>query len=267
MGGPALANADSDLLPELLRVADRDKLPLDFVSWHIYSDSPAAIRETIEKKKRQIAPFSTLHPELILDEWNMSLKNGQVDPRFQPAFIAETAWQMFEGGLDYACYYHIRDYHVRVEQFLAFMSPKGAREMAWWWNRKPQYDGLFDYQDHVRPAYFTFLLLSRLTGQRVNVESSAEQVHGLATWDPDLKRYSILMWNFSGQAADVHVRVKGSEGTLNVAPERQDPQARSTDENLQLKPLPEFQLKSGAEYALTLEPYDIYFWELTPTQR
>jgi len=34
----------------------------------------------------------------------------------------------------------------------------------------PQYDGLFDYQNTLRPAYFTFQLLSRLLGQRLAVE-------------------------------------------------------------------------------------------------
>jgi hypothetical protein len=27
--------------------------------------------------------------------------------------------------------------------------------MARWWNRMPQFDGLFDYQNNIRPAYFT----------------------------------------------------------------------------------------------------------------
>ena len=160
----------------------------------------STVRRTFARrssKKRAAPRFQHLHPETILDEWNMSLRNTEVDPRFQPAFVAETAWQMFDAGLDYSCYYHIRDYHVRLEQFQPFMSPRGAAEMAWWWNRKPQYDGLFDYQNHVRPAYFTFLLLSRLTGQRLEVSSSDKRVHGFATWDPDIRKYSVLFWNFS----------------------------------------------------------------------
>jgi Glycosyl hydrolases family 39 len=268
VGGPALANPGSDLLPELLRVCQRDKLQLDFVSWHIYSDNPQAIRATIDRKKEQLRPFESLHPELILDEWNMSLKNTEVDPRFQPAFVAETIWQMFEGGLDYSCYYHIRDYHVRLDEFLPFMSRQGAVDMAWWWNRKPQYDGLFDYQNHVRPAYFTFLLLSRLTGQRVDLTTSNEHVHGLATWDPDLKRYSILFWNFSAQSVSTQIHLTGSDAELSVAPEKLDAIAPSDDENIRVKPFPEFQLPAhDADHALTLEPYSIFFWELTPKKK
>jgi hypothetical protein len=244
-------------------VCQRDHLPLDFISWHIYNNLPGDIRATIERKKEQLRDFNTLHPEMILDEWNMSLRNTEVDPRFQPAFIAETAWQMFDAGLDYSCYYHIRDYHVRLDQFQPFMSPRGAAEMAWWWNRKPQYDGLFDYQNHVRPAYFTFLLLSRLTGQRLEVTSSDKRVHGFATWDPDIRKYSVLFWNFSPETVQIHVKVSGSPSDLIASPERLDSMAPSDDENIRVKPLPVIQLGAGnADHSLTLEAYDIYFWEL-----
>jgi hypothetical protein len=263
VGGPALANPNSAILPELLRVCQRDHLPLDFISWHIYNNLPGDIRATIERKKEQLRDFNTLHPEMILDEWNMSLRNTEVDPRFQPAFIAETAWQMFDAGLDYSCYYHIRDYHVRLDQFQPFMSPRGAAEMAWWWNRKPQYDGLFDYQNHVRPAYFTLLLLSRLTGQRLEVTSSDKRVHGFATWDPDIRKYSVLFWNFSPETVQIHVKVSGSPSDLIASPERLDSMAPSDDENIRVKPLPVIQLGAGdADHSLTLEAYDIYFWEL-----
>jgi len=268
VGGPALANPDSAILPELLAVAERDHLPLDFISWHIYNNHPAAIRATIERKHEQLRAFPSLHPETILDEWNMSLRNSEVDPRFQPAFIAETAWQMFEGGLDYSCYYHIRDYHVQIDQFLPFMSRHGAVFMAWWWNRKPQYDGLFDYQNHVRPAYFAFLLLARLTGQRLDVTSSDKRVHGLATWDPDLGKYSLLFWNFSPETLGTKIRLNGGEKEMTAAPEKLDALAASDDENIRVKPLPDIPLTARrAESALTLDPYGVFFWEITPKEK
>ena len=44
--------------------------------------------------------------------------------------------------------------------------------MTRWWNRMPQFDGLFDYQDRVPPSYFAFKLLARLTGERLGSISS-----------------------------------------------------------------------------------------------
>ena len=263
VGGPALANPDSEIFPALLRACHEEKLSLDFVSWHIYSNDPSSIRATIEKKKQDLASFPELRPEMILDEWNMSLSNDEIDPRFQPVFVAETVWQMLDAGLDYSCYYHIRDYHVRLDQFKRFLSPRGAIEMAWWWNRKPQYDGLFDFQNHVRPAYFTFLLLSRLAGQRVDVSSSDGRIHGLATWDPEIRKYSILFWNFSSEPLAVNVSVTRVPADTTAAPEQLDSLAPSDDENVRLRPMPSFKLMPGTgEYPVRMRPYDVIFWEL-----
>ena len=104
------------------------------MSWHIYSSDPARIRGTIESKKELLKKYPALHPETFLDEWNMSLRDLVQDPRFQPCFIAEVAWQMKAGGLHYACYYHIKDYHVSFEKFGLFMSPQGNANMTKWWN-------------------------------------------------------------------------------------------------------------------------------------
>jgi hypothetical protein len=268
IGGPALANPESPIFPELLRVCERDHLPLDFVSWHIYNNSPQRIRATIERKKQQLAEFPDLHPETILDEWNMSLGNSERDPRFQPAFVVETAWQMVDASLDYSCYYHIRDYHVQVDQFLKFMSRRGAVDMGWWWNRKPQFDGLFDYQNRVRPAYFAFKLLSRLTGQRLNVTSSDPRIHGFATWDADIRKYSLLFWNFSPTTIPMTLSISGASSAMTASPEQLDSLAPSDDENIRLKPLNEIAVEQGkSSHQLTLKPYAIYFWELSPKEQ
>lgn len=263
VGGPALADPDSQILPFLLKTVDAKRLPLDFVSWHIYSSDPLKIRSTIERKKELLQKFPNLHPETFLDEWNMSLSHPSNDPRFQPCFVAETAWQMKEGGLNYSCYYHIRDFHVPEKNFARFMSPRGNIAMARWWNRMPQYDGLFDYQNHMRPAYFTFLLLSRLTGQRITVSSSTETVHGLGAFDPDFATYDILIWNYSEKPARAIVTINGLSGALTADRVYLDATAPSDDENVRLHPLTTLHLKQGdAPISVDLEPYGLTFWAI-----
>ena len=63
----------------------------------------------------------------------------------------------------------------------------------------PQYDGLFDYQNTPRPAYFTFKLMSRLTGDRRPVGSSDPAMHAFLTYDASYDLYSLLIWNYSTQ--------------------------------------------------------------------
>ena len=176
VGGPALANVRSPILPVLLDFCETTNTPLDFVSWHIYTSDPSQLRNTIEYVHEELKKHSDLQPETILDEWNVNLSNFPDDARFQPCYVAEVIWQMKEAGLDYSCYYHIRDYHVSFERFSRFMSPEGNAFMSKWWNRRPQWDGLFDYQNTIRPTYFLFKLLSRLTGDRLRIESDSDTV-------------------------------------------------------------------------------------------
>ncbi len=260
-GGPALANPGSPLLPALLDSAQHSDLPLDFISWHIYNSDPLAIRATIDRQKRLLERFPKLHPETFLDEWNMSLSNPVTDPRFQPAFLLETIWQMKDAGLDYSCYYHIRDYHVQPEIFDAFFSRKGAAAMAQWWNLMPQYDGLFDYQNHVRPAYFAFSLLAHLTGQRLPLESTSKAVHGFATYDEYYGNSYALLWNYSDKPINLTLHLDGIRAALKANSVILDATAPSDDQNMRLRPAQKLRIKSGgAEIPMNLAPWQVTFW-------
>jgi hypothetical protein len=267
VGGPALASWRSPILPALLAFCAKQQVPLHFVSWHIYNSDPESVQATIQGVKSLFEAYPTLKPETILDEWNMALTVPPKNPGIQPCFIAETAWRMKEAGLDYSCYYHIRDYHVDRDRFAKFFSPHGASFMATWWNRMPQYDGLFDYQNVMRPSYFTFLLLSRLTGDRLAVESSDRAVHAFLTYDKSYDLYSLLVWNFSPDAVKVEVEA-GDLTLLLTAKRRQlDAAAPSNDENARLRPLDDLILKPGSgSVKIQLEPYGLEFWSLEKTR-
>ena len=240
VGGPALANWQSPILRALLHHCSSNRIPLHFVSWHIYNSDPLKIKSTISSVKKLLEEFPSLHCETILNEWNMSLSHPVVDPRFQPCFIAEVAYQMFAAGLDYSCYYHIRDYHVSPERFGRFMSPHGTLFMARWWNEMPQFDGLFDFQDVPRPAFFTFRLLSRLTGSRLAIESASEvtPLHLIATMEPSRDRVNILIWNFASDApskVDGLLQFKRLTDRWVLWKTRLDAATASNDENHRLR--------------------------------
>ncbi|MBN1509417.1 MAG: hypothetical protein JW955_21400 [Sedimentisphaerales bacterium] len=263
VGGPALAWWGSPILPALLDLCSRDKVPLHFVSWHIYSSDPKQIRGTIDGMQALLRKYPDLHPETFLDEWNLNLGFPPSDPRIQPCFVAEVAWQMKDAGLDYSCYYHIRDYHVQFERFVPFMSPGGTAFMAGWWNRMPQFDGLFDFQDNVRPAYFTFKLLSRLTGDRLQMTSTGANVHGLAARDDRYSayQYNVLLWNFSGSPVPVELALKDVPGRLTAKPIVLDAATASNDEIARLRPESSFEIRpEQPTIRASVEPYEIRFW-------
>jgi xylan 1,4-beta-xylosidase len=261
VGGPALANSRSSILPALLDFCSTNGTPLHFVSWHIYSSDPKAVRRTIDHVQELLKKHPSLKPETFLDEWNMDLTNPPLDPRFQPCYIAEVIWQMKDAGLDYSCYYHIRDWYVSFDEFAPFMSEKGTAFMARWWNRMPQFDGLFDYQNSVRPAYFGFKLLSRLVGDRVKVTSTLPSVHGFAAHDPHLRMHNLLLWNFSSSPAKVDLQLAGLPTEMRIRHIVLDAMSSSDDENSRLRPDPFRKLSAGDQnIVLDLDPYAVHYW-------
>ncbi|MFB3788707.1 MAG: hypothetical protein ACE15F_20300 [bacterium] len=263
VGGPALAGVRSPILPRLLAFCGEESVPLHFISWHIYSSDPIQVRKTIEYAQALLREYPRLHPETFLDEWNIDLGTPPSDPRFQPCYIAETIWRMKDAGLDYSCYYHIRDYHVSFERFARFMSPGGTAFMTQWWNRRPQWDGLFDYQNTIRPAYFLFKLLSRLTGVRLRMDSSLDTVHGFAAWDETFQLYNVLVWNFSSSPVNIEIVLNNPPGKLRARPLLFDASHPSSDENIRLRPEAPLSLEpENPVLKNELEPYGIRFWHL-----
>lgn len=184
-----------------------------------------------------------------------------MNPAYQPCFALETAWQMKEAALDWSCYYHIRDYHVDERDFAPFFSPGGVAFMARWWNRMPLADGLFDFQDHVRPTYFAFNLLSRLTGQRLRLDCAAAGVHGLAAYDSHYHNYTLLIWNFSEQPAEFELAVEGLPGPMLMRQIKLDAAAPSDDENARLHPQSPVRVPATPPHQhVRLEPFGVQFW-------
>ena len=258
VGGPALASVYSPILPTLLEHCDKGNIPIHFVSWHIYTNEPLKIRETIEYVKGLLEKYPRLKVETILDEWNMDLGAPSPDPRFQPCFIAESIYQMVSAGLDYSCYYHIRDYRFVKEKFADFMSSEGIENISRFWNEGGVRLGLYDFDNRVRPAYFTFKLLSRLSGERLELISSHPKVHGFAVYDETGKSFKLMLWNFSDQPLSCNIQLKGLEDNM---------QLRHT----MLDALGEGKLREDKEDILAMgdnslkvdfEPYAVHYWSL-----
>jgi xylan 1,4-beta-xylosidase len=258
VGGPALAGWESPILPALLSFCESARVPLHFVSWHGYSNDPTWFRNSIEGVKRLLAKHPGLHPETVIDEWNMALGVSVVDPRFQPCFIAETSYQMLQAGLDLSAYYHIRDYPLAVDEFLRFFPKEYTIREMLFWDRRPIYLGLFDLQNRVRPAYFLMKAMSRLTGTRLRVESPSPAIHGLAATDEELRTTSVLLWNFSKFPAKVSLEIGNAPAELLARTFVLDATGPSDDDTARLRPVQPVPLKGGnGRLPLELEPYGV----------
>lgn len=263
VGGPALAWFKSPILPALLDACSKEKLPLHFVSWHHYNNSPQVIRKQIEYVLDLLKKHPDLKAETIMDEWNVDLFNPILDPRYQPCYVAETIWQMKDAGLDWSCYYQIRDWYVSYYTFAKVFSPSGAAFMTRWWNRQAQFSGLIDYQNQLRPAYFTFKLLSRMAGERLKVSSTSDKVHGFATQDDQLQMHNMMLWNFSDQTVEVEMSLNDLPKKMRTRHIVLDATGAGNDENHRLRPDPFIQLNPGNQkLTVKLEPWAVHYWSL-----
>jgi hypothetical protein len=206
VGGPAAANANTPLIEGLIEHCATNGVPLHFISWHLYSDSPVSHAGNIARQRARLAKYPQLKDvKLFISEWNMDLMQPNLAPGFQPCFILETMRRYAEEGLDMAAYYHIRDCFVDPADF-DWMSPQGRRFMAHWWNTMPQYSALFDHHGRVRPACYAFRLLGQLDGPRYAVQGEQQNVRAIAGEGDGYKH--VLIWRYEGGGADeVEVRL------------------------------------------------------------
>jgi len=97
---------------------------------------------------------------------------------------------------------------VDRSKYSPWMSGKGVDFMAHWWNIMPQYDGLWDNQGRVRPAYYAFRLLALIKGQKLQVSGTTAEVKALAARNGGWCH--VVFWNFpslgKSEAAEVAVR-------------------------------------------------------------
>ena len=244
VGGPALAGWESPIEEPWLAYCRKKNLPLDFISWHFYSDDPETPLRGAEHFRELLAKYpgprsDSPRPEFIIDEWNIGLDWKRTEPEFQACFIPETINNMMKAGVDYSNYYQVRDFHVPEEKFKAIMSPEGARFMINYWNSMLQRFGLFDFQGMMRPAYFVFKMMGRMTGDFVRVSSGSPAVNAFAAYDDGKQVLHVLAWNFAPQAprpARVSLRIGGlARKTWNLKRYDLDVHGTSAMENDRLR--------------------------------
>jgi hypothetical protein len=126
----------------------------------------------------------------------------------------------------------------------------------------PQYDGLYDNQNRLRPAYYAFKLLSLIKGEQLPVAGTNSDLNALAArggpW------VNVVLWNFplegSGKPYDATVQFPSTtNGDVRVV--RLNPD--SPTNNLE-------QISNGAisdlarrPLRVTLRPYEIYWIEVS----
>ncbi len=197
VGGPGAANGSSDYVARFIDRCRADHLPLDFVSWHLYSSDPDRHAALIEKYRKLLEPFGDKRPEMMITEWNkgfdrVSVQEMAFDPR-RAATAAACLLAMIDAKVDWSFYYHAWDQVCDPDEFKPFFSNPNI--MYHHWNEAPHRFGLFGVGQEVRPQYFVYQMLSRMGDHRIHAESGASDLRILATRKDD--EISMLLVNYA----------------------------------------------------------------------
>ena len=181
VGGPVLAVPQHPMMEGLIKYCAETGVPLDFVSWHGYSDDPQYFVRCMTHVKALLDKyFPGKKIETMVTEFSKWFHDGKVEDAemdgLRSATVAASVMDMADAGVDWTFYYHIWDQVLVSGQFAPFFSPGGVDDMMTYWNKTPCNFGLFDVCGKARPIYYMYKLLAEMTGAECEAESDAADI-------------------------------------------------------------------------------------------
>ncbi len=195
--GNTVITPEESLIYELIRFCYRNRLPLDFITWHGFSSDPKAEEQitvynksSVELIREWLSYFRfTGDTRLIVDEWNYDRGVNVVAARGQESFISASyiparLKAMYEAGLDYQLYFSLEDFQNNQEGV--------TRNTGIFWFDS----GSFEYKGGPKSIYNAFTMLSRL---EKNMYTCADRLKDefvglIATSNKDC--ISLLVYNY-----------------------------------------------------------------------
>jgi xylan 1,4-beta-xylosidase len=198
VGGPALA-ARLGFLDQFLKYCHSHKVPLDFVSWHIYTQDPNEVSKRAEIIHEMMKRYGFDHAESILDEWNYGPSNWNTlfsDPVTTRKYFDSTQ-DGAGAAFDDAVLIKLQDVPVDIATFYT-----GTTEV---W-------GMFTSSGAPQKPYYAFLAFRKMldTPNRLFVDAPASNViTALAGLSGDGDMIRILISNRAAGPRRIELKLSG----------------------------------------------------------
>ena len=198
VGGPAIAG-NLSFLEGFLKYARKERLPVDFVSWHIYTQDPDDVAARAEKVHGLLSQYGYESARSVLDEWNYgpsSWKPLFVDSGATRAYF-ETTQSEVGAAFDAAVLIALQDAPVDVATIYTGTT-------AMW--------GLFTPSGSPQKPYYALLAFTELlqSPRRIAVSApSSSLIKVLAGISGDGQTVRILLSNTSANSQTVKFGVNG----------------------------------------------------------
>jgi beta-xylosidase len=176
-GKPAASPKRDPLNLELIQFVRKRNLPLDFLSWHVFSTEESEVRSAVDRYRAALrsAGFQQM-PELIVSEWNIGSTKGT--ERAAGGF-AERMLTFYEVGVS--------------EQFFSaweeFNPATPENDMVGPW-------GMITQQGRKKPEFYVHKLFDDLSRDSQGIaifKSQDDTTRAIVSRDTD-GRYSVLAW-------------------------------------------------------------------------
>ncbi len=182
VGGPAVSSPATGWLSPFLEFVKSQKLQLDFVSWHLYSQDPVIYSLFIQNVKKILAELGFPgNIEMMLTEWNSS---GHLDPAndafYNAGHTVAVLAALHQGNISKAFFFMPKDY------------VNSQRLYGGW--------GLITHDGRPKPSYNCIDAYSRMRdGEQIKVTSTDNSVSALGVIKGTTLR--LLLWNYSDKQA------------------------------------------------------------------
>ncbi len=158
VGGPALAGVTEEFIRKFAELCHRNGTPLDFISWHRYTDKPDDHINDIKAALKGLECYGNHRPGMMITEISKAFDRVSVEEYAfhpeRPAIIADNLFTALDHSVDWTFYYHLWDQYNYPPEFEPFYgNPYIMQEH---WNEKPHRFGLFGVNEEVRPVYFLY---------------------------------------------------------------------------------------------------------------
>ena len=197
LNGNTVITPEESLIYELIKFCYRNRLPLNFITWHAFSSDPKSEEQTTLYNKPSVKLIRewlsyfrfAQDTHLIIDEWNYDRGVNVTAGRGQDAYISSSyiparLKNMQEAGLDYQLYFSLEDFQNNKEGVV--------RNIGIFWFDPSS----FEYKGGPKSSYNVFNMLGRL-GKNMFLFSDKfkdEFVGMIATRDKDY--ISLLIYNY-----------------------------------------------------------------------
>lgn len=197
IGGGALATTDEERIGGFLQSlkADGKETPLDFFSWHTYTNNPDLYAERAALVRKLLDQNGYKNTESILDEWNyveswddIAGAAEMIHSQTGASFIAASLTTMQKSPIDLAMYYD------------------GQYSLADIWC------GLYDSNGQLEPGYYAFSFYNRLyqMGQQVRMDEGLDYFYCCAASG---ENNGMLLTNFNlaedAQSITIRLAING----------------------------------------------------------